>query len=63
MQVKFYTDYEQRIFRRVLDLKGAEKEEALKELIEQNLDEESAIIAWLKRNHNYELYLKLKSSE
>lgn len=62
MQVKVYSEAEQKLFRRVLETKGIAKEEAINELIGQNLDEESAIIQWLKRNQNYDLYIKLKST-
>lgn len=59
MPVKIYTPDDQKLFRRILDLKGEPKSNAMRLLIEQKLDEEAAIIAWLKRNNNYDLYLQL----
>ena len=63
MQVKVYTEDEQKLFRKVLDSTGQKLELALKELIEQKLDDESAIVQWLKRNQLHDIYAKLKRSE
>lgn len=58
--IRVYDADEQKLFRNILERKGAEKEPFMRELIEKKLDEEGAIIQWLKRNDNYQLYSKLK---
>lgn len=62
MKTRIYNADEQKLFRRVLEKKGAEKGQAIKELIEQRLDDQHAIIEWLKRNGNFTLYAGIKST-
>lgn len=60
MQIRKFTEDEQQLFRQVLEKFGIEKEQALRKLIDMGLDEEAAIIPWLKRTGNHDLYEKIK---
>lgn len=61
MMIRQFSEEEQAIFRKVMDAKGGDKEAAICEIIEKKLDEESAIVSWLKRIHEFDLYKRLKN--
>lgn len=61
MEIRKFTDDEQKLFRQVLENFGKEKEEAIQKLIDAGLDNEAAIVQWLERTGNHDLYEKIKN--
>lgn len=60
-QTRNFSEEENKLFRRILESKGDQKQAAIKELIDLRLDEENVVMQWLNRTKSYDIYTRLKN--